>query len=105
MKRTKVLRSLCRKVYIKKKKEDAALIGRRINDYTQALHMQLSLPEVAAREGEVVRDQDVVKACLAELAALRKEVRFKNDFPNFPSFYKYIVNPKNGFTLEDVKEL
>lgn len=98
MKKTRNLKLMLRKLYKKKKQEDAEQVGRKINDLTQSLHLQMRLEEKD-------RDKEVLKYCVENLATLRRHNRFIEDFPSFPKFYNYIVSPKNGFTLEDVKEL
>lgn len=98
MRKTRTLKLTLRKIYKQKRSQDATEVGRKINDLTQALHLQFRLPEKD-------RDKDLIKNCNESLESARKQHRFRDDFPSFPKFYNYIVNPKNGFTLEDVKEL
>ena len=51
------------------------------------------------------RDKDLFKQCLSGVDMIKKERRFRDDFPSFSKFYSYITDPENGFTLEDIKEL
>lgn len=98
MKRTKALRAELKKIYKLKKHVDATQIGAKKNDIVQAIHLQNRLkPEE--------RDQEVLKKCVEQLQAVVKERRLRDDFPSFSKFYAYVVDPKNGFTREDIKEL
>jgi len=96
--KTRTLKNTLRKIYKAKKALDAKDIGRKLNDFTQALHLQFRLKEKD-------RDKELMKQCIGGIEMIKKEHRFRDDFPSFPKFYNYITNPKNGFTLEDVKEL
>lgn len=98
MKRTKTLRYQLKKIYARKKREDSQQIGVKKNDYVQVLHMQNKLPAEK-------RDQELIKKCSESLKALIKERKITDDFPSFSKFYAYFVDNKNGFTLDDLKDL
>lgn len=97
MRKTGSLKRQLRAIYRKNRVQDRE-VGLKINDLTQALHLQFRLPEKE-------RDVKLMATCIQNLSDARKERRFRDDFPSFPKFYNYIVDPKNKFTLEDIKDL
>lgn len=96
--RNAATRNELKKLYKKKRLRDGAEVGRKINDLTQVLHLQARLPEDK-------RDKAVVENCIDTLNDIRKQNRFRDDFPSFSKFYRYVTDPKNGFVLEDVREI
>lgn len=98
MKKTKTLKSFLKKIYKEKKRLDGKDIGKKKNDFTQALHLQLKLPVEK-------RDKDLYKQCLEGVQMINKEHRFRDDFPSFSRFYAYVTDEENGFTLDDIKTL
>jgi hypothetical protein len=99
MKKTKRLKDLVRKIYLKRKKEDS-MVGQSINELVQSLHYMRS-PKSRAEE----QNKENIAHCIKELGNLKKETRLKDEFPTFPVFYAYILNPENKLTLEDIKSL
>ena len=79
MKKNKTLRTYLKKIYKNKRNQDGAEVGRKINDLMQALHIQNSLTEEN-------RDKDVITFALREITSIRKEKRFREDFPSFAVF-------------------
>jgi uncharacterized protein YkwD len=97
MKKTRQLKMYLRNVYRQQRKRDAQ-VGRRKNDLVQALHLQNSLPADK-------RDSEVIRAAAEGLKEMKQSTRFKHDFPNFPTFYNYVTDPKNELTEADLPSL
>ena len=96
LKKSPHLRTFLKKKYKEKKYEDAINIGCKINDLVQSLHLQQRLEPTQ-------RDEELIERVHEELNRVGSERRFKDDFPDFPSFYNYIVD--NGFMYEELTDL
>jgi hypothetical protein len=49
------------------------------------------------------RDAEVIQTCMNEISEIRQVPRFREDFPSFAKFKKYIKKEK--LTLKDLNEL
>jgi len=91
----KILRNELKKFYKEKRLEDGK-VGRFIDECIQAIHQEYKL---------AVQDRNaiVIENNLAELKTVREESRFRQDFPDFASFKKFVK--KNKLTLQDLKDV
>ena len=92
----KLTRNAYKLFYKKLRKSDGKIIGRRLDFLTnQLLKQYKKLPEE--------RDKTIIEQYLAEAIELKKEKRFRQDFPSFAVFYKYCK--KNEVFLKDLQEV
>ena len=90
----KVWRNRAKKFYKKQRAADAE-IGRTINRLMQQLHFWRKQPVENL-------DQEAVKAILTEITGLRKEERFRDDFPTFVLFKDFLK--KHDISLDELEE-
>jgi hypothetical protein len=96
--KNKRLRKKFKEIYKVKKAEDGKTVGRVINDNMQLLFDELRLPAETMDTQKLENLKD-------NLTSLRKTKRFRDDFPSFSSFYRYVTNKDNGFAVSDVLDL
>ena len=79
------------KQFYKSKKKEDGLIGRRVNELFQQFHFELKQEK---------KNPERMKEIVEQIAALKKERLFKEDFPSFAAFTRYLKKEK--VTLKDL---
>lgn len=91
----KLFREQLKKIY-KEKKEEDAVIGKNINELVQSIHQyNKATPE----QQELMKDS--FKTFNEKLSELKKEKRFKHEFPKFSDFKNFVK--KHKLSLSDLK--
>jgi len=85
----KITRKQLLKMYGDRRRQDGREVGRHIHNLTQAL-MVFAQARVDPKNPEV---QDTLK----ELVAIRKVNRFRDDFPSFAKFKKFLKDEDVSF--------
>jgi len=84
-----------KKIYKIQRKKDAE-VGKYLNECLQKLLKQYKLP----REK---RDVVIIEDNMKIVDSIRKEKRFKDDFPSFAKFYHYVK--ENGLSIKELYDI
>jgi len=96
----KLLRDELKDIYKAKKKHDA-VIGRRMCELTQ---IWLHSPKEYETKGDkiIVKTTPEAEEALAEWRERKEEKRFREEFPNFAKFRKFVR--KHHLSLEELRD-
>lgn len=100
----KMLRQELKKFYKEKRQEDGRTVGRRIHELAQVL-IKSPIENVRKDKDGKLRFDTTPEGRLAfeEMQEIRNLPRFRDDFPDFATFKKFIK--KNKLTLKDLKDV
>lgn len=93
-----IVRDELKRFYKEKRKEDA-LVGRRVHELVQVwIHAKKTYENKGDKV--ILKTTPEAEDALAELQEIKEEPRFRDEFPSFAKFRKFVR--KNKLTFEDL---
>jgi DNA-binding transcriptional regulator YhcF (GntR family) len=84
-----ILREKLKEVYQKMRKQDAVEVGRKVNALVQQIHTEKRVQ----RETQS-RNPEKLASLVEQIKELTFEKRFRDEFPDLPSFKAYVKKEK-----------
>ena len=98
MNKRDVIRNQLKQIYKGNRKVDA-MIGRRLSELLKTWISAEKTVEVV-KDTQVVKTTPAAEMAVKEAKEIKSESRFREDFPTFSSFYKFVK--KEGLTVSDL---